>query len=49
MDNDPRAQKLASRKDMFAFLREAWAEITQNKIAELVDSMPVRVNALRAA
>ena len=44
-----KSRKPTSRAELQNLLREAWAEIPQEKISELVSSMPERVKALKSA
>ena len=44
-----KSRKLTSRAEFLNLLREAWADIQQEKISELVSSMPERVKTLKSA
>ena len=44
-----KSRKPTSREELRNLLREAWAEIPQEKISELVSSTPERVKALKSA
>ena len=44
-----KSRKPTSRAELLTRLREAWAEIPQEKILELVSSMPERVKSLKSA
>ena len=44
-----KSRKPTSRAEWLNLLREAWTEIPQEKISELVSSMPERVKALKSA
>ena len=44
-----KSRKPTSRAELLTRLREAWAEIPQEKISELVSSLPERVKALKSA
>ena len=44
-----KSRKPTSREELRTRLREAWAEISKEKISELVSSMPETVKALESA
>uniref|UniRef100_A0A8C4RCB9 Tc1-like transposase DDE domain-containing protein n=1 Tax=Eptatretus burgeri TaxID=7764 RepID=A0A8C4RCB9_EPTBU len=44
-----KSRKPTSRAELLNLLREAWAEILQEKISELVSSMSERLKALKSA